>query len=80
MHINQRMLLQMVQYLADDRGVLDTSNDVHGRTNAVGCIFWPQKDGAVHALSTVELLRLTRYLGIPWHPDGNIHTLGGLLS
>ena len=41
---------------------------------------WPQKDGAVHALSTVELLKLTRYLGIPWHPDADIHTLGGLLS
>ena len=41
---------------------------------------WPQEDGAVHALSTVELLKLTRYLGIPWHPDVDIHTLGGLLS
>jgi len=26
----------MVQYLPDDGGVFDTSNDVHGRTNAVG--------------------------------------------
>ena len=41
---------------------------------------WQQKDGAVHALSTVELLKLTRYFGIPWHPDVDIHTLGGLLS
>jgi len=41
---------------------------------------WPQEDGSVHALSTVELLRLTRYLGIPWQPDVDIHTLGGLLS
>ena len=41
---------------------------------------WSQKDGAVHALSTVELLKLSRYLGIPWHPDVDIHTLGGLLS
>jgi len=41
---------------------------------------WPQKDGAVHALSTIELLKLTEHLGIPWHPDIDIHTLGGLLS
>jgi len=41
---------------------------------------WPQKDGAVHALSTVELLKLTEHLGIPWSPDVNVHTLGGLLS
>jgi len=41
--------------------------------------FWPQEDGAVHALSTVELLKLTKHFGIPWHP-GDIHTLGGLLS
>ena len=41
---------------------------------------WPQMDGSVHALSTVELLKLTRYFGIPWRPDVDIHTLGGLLS
>ena len=41
---------------------------------------WPQKDGAVHALSTIELLKLTEHLGIPWSPDVDIHTLGGLLS
>ena len=41
---------------------------------------WPQKDGAVHALSTIELLKLTKHLGIPWIPDVDVHTLGGLLS
>jgi len=41
---------------------------------------WPQKDGAVHALSTIELLKLTEHLGIPWSPDVDVHTLGGLLS
>jgi CBS domain containing-hemolysin-like protein len=41
---------------------------------------WPQKDGAVHALSTVELLKLTEHLGIPWSPDVDVHTLGGLMS
>ena len=41
---------------------------------------WPQQDGALHALSTVELLKLTEHLDIPWSPDVDIHTLGGLLS
>jgi len=41
---------------------------------------WPQEDGTVHALSTIELLNLTEYLGIPWSPDADVHTLGGLLS
>jgi len=41
---------------------------------------WPQKDGAVHALSTVDLPKLTKYLGIPWRPEADIHTLGGVLS
>ena len=41
---------------------------------------WPQKDDSVHALSTLELLKLTEHLGIPWQPDAEIHTLGGLLS
>lgn len=41
---------------------------------------WLQEDGSVHVLSTVELMKLTRYFDIPWHPDADIHTLGGLLS
>lgn len=41
---------------------------------------WPQKDGAVHALSTVDLLKLTEDLGIPWNPDVDVHTLGGWVS
>jgi len=41
---------------------------------------WPQQDGAVHALSTVELLKLTEHLGIAWRPEVDIHTIGGLLS
>ncbi len=41
---------------------------------------WPQKDGAVHALSTIELLKLTEYLGIAWRPDIDVRTLGGLLT
>jgi len=41
---------------------------------------WPQKDGAVHALSTVELPKLTEHLSIPWSPGVDVHTLGGLLS
>jgi Mg2+/Co2+ transporter CorB len=41
---------------------------------------WPQKDRAVHALSTVELLKLTERLGMPWSSDVDVHTLGGLLS
>jgi CBS domain containing-hemolysin-like protein len=41
---------------------------------------WPQKDGAVHVLSTIELLKLTEHLNIPWSPDIDVHTLGGLLS
>lgn len=41
---------------------------------------WPQKDGAVHALATIEMRRLADHLGIPWSPDTEIHTLGGLMS
>jgi len=41
---------------------------------------WPQKDGAVHALSTIELLKLSEHLNIPWSPVVDVHTLGGLLS
>lgn len=41
---------------------------------------WPQDDGTVHALATIEMRRLADHLGIPWSPGTEVHTLGGLLS
>ena len=41
---------------------------------------WPQQDGAIHTVSTIELVKLCEYLNIPWSPDPDVHTLGGLLS
>ena len=41
---------------------------------------WPQKDGAVHALATIDLRKLSQYLGIPWKPDIEVNTLGGLVA
>jgi len=33
----------MLQYLPDDRGILNAGDDVHGRTNAVGA--WMRRNG-----------------------------------
>jgi len=41
---------------------------------------WPQKDGSVHVLATIELRRLAQYLGLTFDPESEFHTLGGLLS
>jgi magnesium and cobalt transporter len=41
---------------------------------------WPQKDGAVHALASIELHKLAEHLGIAWQPVTDVHTLGGLLT
>ncbi|MFQ5982553.1 MAG: hemolysin family protein [Woeseiaceae bacterium] len=41
---------------------------------------WPQEDGSVHALGTIELRRLCRQLGINLPPDTEVSRLGGLIS
>ena len=41
---------------------------------------WPQKDGSVHALATIELRKLCRQLEIELPPDMKVTRLGGLIS
>jgi len=41
---------------------------------------WPQDDGSVHALGTIELRKLCQQLGINLPPDTDVSRLGGLVS
>jgi len=41
---------------------------------------WPQEDGSLHALGTIELRRLCRQLGIKLPRDTEVSRLGGLVS
>jgi len=41
---------------------------------------WPQEDGSVHALASVELRNLCRQLGIKLPPDTEARRLGGLIT
>lgn len=41
---------------------------------------WPQMDGAVHALATIEIRSLCRHLGAEWTIDENVTSLGGLVT
>jgi putative hemolysin len=41
---------------------------------------WPQKDGSVHALATVELRKLCRQIDVDLPPDTKVTSLGGLVS
>jgi len=41
---------------------------------------WPQKDGSLHALATIELRKLSRQLEIELPPDMKVKRLGGLIS
>ena len=41
---------------------------------------WPQDDGSVHALGTIELRKLCQQLGIKLPPDTDVSRLGGLVS
>ena len=41
---------------------------------------WPQDDGSVHALGTIELRKLCQQLGIKLPPDTDVSRLGGLVA
>ena len=41
---------------------------------------WPQEDGSVHALSTVEMRKVCEHLGIEWQRDEDVTSLGGLVT
>jgi CBS domain containing-hemolysin-like protein len=41
---------------------------------------WLQEDGSLHARGTVELLKVCKKLDIPWEPEGEVSTVGGLVT
>jgi CBS domain containing-hemolysin-like protein len=41
---------------------------------------WPQRDGSVHALATIELRKVCEHLGAKWERDENATSLGGLVT
>jgi len=41
---------------------------------------WPQRDGSVHALATIELRKVCEHLGAEWKRDENATSLGGLVT
>jgi CBS domain containing-hemolysin-like protein len=41
---------------------------------------WLQEDGTLHAKGTVELLKICKRLDIPWEPEDEVSTVGGLVT
>jgi len=41
---------------------------------------WPQPDGSLQALGTVDLRKLCSQLGMRWEPEADVVTAGGLVS
>ncbi len=41
---------------------------------------WLQEDGSLHARGTVDLLKICKKLDIPWGPQGEVSTVGGLVT
>ncbi|HEX7718844.1 MAG TPA: hemolysin family protein, partial [Woeseiaceae bacterium] len=40
---------------------------------------WPQSDGSLHAHASVELRKICARLGLPWEPEDEVATVGGLI-
>lgn len=41
---------------------------------------WPQPDGSIHARATVELRKICAQLNLPWQPEDEVATIGGLVT
>jgi CBS domain containing-hemolysin-like protein len=41
---------------------------------------WPQDDGSLHAKATVELRKICAHLNLPWEPEEEVATVGGLIT
>jgi len=41
---------------------------------------WPQRDGSIHALATIEMRKVCEHLRVEWERDENVTSLGGLVT
>jgi magnesium and cobalt transporter len=41
---------------------------------------WPQDDGSIQARATVELRKICGLLDLPWYPEDEVATIGGLVT
>jgi CBS domain containing-hemolysin-like protein len=41
---------------------------------------WPQPDGSLHVRATVDLRKICTRLGLPWQPEDEVTTAGGLVT
>lgn len=41
---------------------------------------WPQRDGSFHARATVDLRKICTKLNLPWRPESDVTTIGGLVT
>ena len=41
---------------------------------------WPQSDGSIHALATIEMRKVCEYLGTEWTREEDVTSLGGLVT
>jgi len=41
---------------------------------------WPQRDGSIHALASIEMRKVCEHLGAEWKRDENVTSLGGLVT
>jgi CBS domain containing-hemolysin-like protein len=41
---------------------------------------WPQTDGSIHALASIEMRKICENLGVEWQRDEDVTSLGGLVT
>lgn len=54
--------------------------EIYDETDRPAEEIWPQPDGSLEVLGTVDLRKLCGHLGLRWEPEGDVVTVGGLVS
>ncbi len=54
--------------------------EIYDETDRPAEELWPQPDGSLQALGTVDLRKLCTHLGLRWQPEEDVVTIGGLVS
>jgi CBS domain containing-hemolysin-like protein len=54
--------------------------EIYDETDQPAEDLWKQSDGSVHVRGTMDLRKLCRHLGLPWEPEEDAVTVGGLMA
>jgi CBS domain containing-hemolysin-like protein len=79
-------LLALLRTFQDARRHMAIIVDEYGNVEGIVTLedvleeLWPQPDGSLHVRATVDLRKICTKLDLPWQPEDEVTTVGGLVT